>query len=197
MRVNLPSGGWRSSQDSTDEFKLYPPGYPAHDASPSIRFWIDPSASTPCSDKVLPVDMTTPARAVHGLRRNKDLIVSSPRRTTIAGHLPGLRVDLGVSRTAPRCSPSCPGPCLDYLLFFGGAFATTDLAPGHTPGATEVFGSGAGDPVRLYFATVGPPSHVLTVGVEAGNSHEAAKVDAAAAVLLARLRLPAKLPPKR
>jgi hypothetical protein len=65
MRVTPPGAGWSSAQDSTDEFKLTPPGYPATDSSPVIRFWIDPHASTTCSDKLVPVDMSTPARTVN------------------------------------------------------------------------------------------------------------------------------------
>jgi hypothetical protein len=194
MRVTLPGAGWSSAQDSTDEFKLSPPGYPATDSAPVIRFWIDPHASTPCSDQVLAVDMSTPARAVDWLRSNKNLIVSTPQRTTIAAHLPALRVDvLNLSPTAPKCSSSCPGPCFDFFLFFGGSFASPDLAPGHTPKATEVFG---GDPVRFYFAAIGPPSHLFTVGVETPNRKGFAKVNAEAVTLLAHMHLPPKLPPK-
>lgn len=198
MRVDVPGSGWSSAQDSTTELKLSPPGYPDPTTAPTIRFWTDPRVTTPCSDNVLPVDMTTPARAVRWLRSNKDMVVSVPKRTTIAGHLAALRVDLDVSPNAPQCHPSCPGPCIDYFGFFGGtAPDATDLAPGHTPGIKDAFGSGRGELVRLYFAHIGPPSHLFVVGVDTPNGNGFAQVSAAAATMLTHLRLPTRLPPKQ
>jgi hypothetical protein len=197
MRVDVPGRGWTSQQDSTTEFNLSPPGYPDPNTAPVIRFWIDPRVSTPCSDKVLPINISTPARAVRWIRTNRNFIASAPKQTTIAGHLSALTVDYDVSPSAPRCDPSCPGPCIDYFLFFGGtAPDATDLAPTHTPGVKDGFGTGTHDPVRLYFAHIGPPSHLFVVGVETPNGNGMAKVRAAAARMLAHLRLPARLPPK-
>lgn len=190
MRVRVPAGGWHSSQDSPDEFKLNPP----HAASTTIRFWIDPRASAPCTDKVLPVNITTPARAVSWLRSNKNFVVSTPKRTTIAGHLSALRVNLNVAAAAPRCSRVCSGPCIDYFLFFRGVVPSPDLASGHTPGATDVFGSGRGEPVRLYFAEIRKPSHLFVVGIDTSNAKASKNLTAVAKKMLATLRLPANLP---
>lgn len=200
MRVSVPSSGWTSHQDSTTEFRLSAPGYPVDtQTTPVIRFWIDPRVSTPCTDKVLPYKMTTPARAVHWLTTNKNFIVSNTGRTMIAGHIPALRIDYDVSPTAPKCDPHCPDvSCIDYFAFMGGPQPdATDLAPTHTPGIKDGFGTGAHDPVRLYFAHIGPPSHshLFMVGVETPNGNDLAGLRADAARMLAHLRLPNKLPP--
>ena len=197
MRLGVPAEGWWSGEDSAVEFKIAPPG--SSTTPPAIVFWIDPQADTTCTDRRLPVDMTTPARAVRWLRSNKNVIVSATRHTTIAGHLPALSVDLDVSPSAPRCDPSCPTPCIEYFLFFGKGHLhpSPDLAPGHTKGAIEGFGTGRGEPTRLYFAEIGKPSHLLLVAVDTLNRKSFATLTASATKLLATLRLPTKLPPKR
>jgi hypothetical protein len=201
MRVNVPSSGWVSHQDSTTEFSLTPPGYtgPSTGANtpPIIRFWIDPRVGTPCTDKILPTKPTTPASAVRWLTTNKNFVVSGTGRTTIAGHLAALTLDYDVSPNAPKCDPSCPSSCIDYFDFLGGPGPdSTDVAPGHTPGIKDGFGTGAGDPVRLYFAHIGQPSHshLFMVGVETPNGKDQAALRAAAATMLADLRLPTRLP---
>jgi hypothetical protein len=203
MRVSVPGKGWVSHQDSTTEFKLSPPGYSGPDTGangpPLIRFWIDPRVTTPCTDKVLPVKLTTPASAVHWLTTNKNFIHSGTKRTRIAGHLAALRLDYDVSPRAPKCDPHCPSSCIDYFAFMGGPQPdATDLARGHTPGIKDGFGTGAHDPVRLYFAHIGPPSHshLFMVGVETLNGKDLSGLRADAARMLAHLRLPAKLPPR-
>jgi hypothetical protein len=203
MRVDLPGSGWVSQQDSTTEFKLSPPGYSGPETGanvpPRIAFWIDPRVTTPCTDEVLPDELTTPSRAVRWLRMNKDFIVAGTKRTRISGHLAALRIDYDVSPSAPKCDPSCPSSCIDYFAFMGGPQPdATDLAPGHTPGIKDGFGTGAHDPVRLYFAHIGPPSHshLLIVGVETPNGKDLTRLRADAARMLAHLRLPAKLPPR-
>lgn len=197
MRVNVPGSGWVSHQDSTTEFKLSPPGYSDPDTAPVVRFWIDPRVSTPCTDKILPLTLTSPESVVRWLRANKNFIISGTGRTRIAGDLAALRLDYDVSPRAPKCSPSCTSSCIDYFMFMGGPQPdATDLTPGHTPGIKDGFGTGAGDPVRLYLAHIGPPSHahVFMVGVETPSGQDLAGLRAAAAKMLAQLRLPAKLP---
>src|SRR5262245_29717677 len=116
MRVVVPAGGWASVHDSPIEFTLSPPQTAPSDPTP-IHFWIDPHASTPCTDQFVSANLSTPARIVSWLKQNKNLIISGPRRTKIAGHIAALSVDLNTTAKAPRCSPSCPGPCIDYFLF--------------------------------------------------------------------------------
>jgi hypothetical protein len=76
-------------------------------------------------------------------------------------------------------------------LFFGGtAPDATDLAPGHTAGIKDGFGSGRGQPVRLYFAAIGQPSHLFVVGVDTPSKRVFTALTASMPGLLARLRLP-------
>ena len=181
LRVTLPAGGWRGGEDSSVELRLEPPGR----SGEYLRFWLDPHASTACSDHVLPIDTSTPSRIIRWLRGNKNLTVSAPRRRTIARGLAAVSVDLDDSPSAPRCDPNCPpGPCIDYFLFPG-------------DGYTEPYGTGAGSPVRLYFASVGPPAHLFTIGIESPNAKEFAPLIARAAPIIAGIKLPAKLPPER
>jgi hypothetical protein len=197
MRVNVPGTGWVSHQDSTTEFKLSPPGFHDPNAAPVIRFWIDPRITTPCTAKVLPTRLTTPASAVDWLRANKNFIVYGAGRTRIAGHLAARRIEYDVSPKAPKCDPHCPSSCIDYFAFMGGPQPdATDLPPGHTPGIKDGFGTGAQDPVRLYFAHIGPPSHshLFMVGVETPNGNDLAGLRNDAAKMLAHLRLPSQFP---
>lgn len=199
MRVNVPGSGWISHQDSTTEFRLDPPGYPVDtQTTPVIRFWIDPRVTTPCTDIVLPYKVTTPASAVHWMTTNPNFVVSGVGRTQIARHIRALRVDYDVSPSAPKCDPNCPDvSCIDYFAFMGGPQPdATDLAPGHTPGIKDGFGTGAHDPVRLYLAHIGSPSHshLFMVGIETPNGNDLTELRAEAAKMLAHLRLPAKLP---
>ena len=183
MRIRLP-GGWQAVQDSTTEFKLTPPHSTDPD-TPALRFWVDPHASTPCTDKALPVDISTPTKVVDWLRRDRNVVVSTPSRTTIGRGLKALRVDLDTSARAPRCSSACPGPCVDYFLF---------RAPG-VP--TEPYGTGRGELVQLYFAHIAPPGHLLVFAVDTPNARTFRKLTASARSLLATVRMPAKLPPRR
>lgn len=201
MRVNVPGSGWVSHQDSTTEFKLSPPGYSGSGSGandpPRIAFWIDPRVTTTCTDKLLPVKLTTPSAAVHWLSTNKNFVVSGTERTTIGGHVAALRIDFDVSPSAPKCAPSCPSSCIDYFAFLGGPQPDEpDLAPTHTPGIKDGFGTGAGEPVRLYFAHIGRPSdsHLFVVGVDTPNGNDEDGLRAEAATMLAHLRLPTKLP---
>jgi len=197
MRLNVPGSGWSSQQDSTTEFKLSPPGYSDPSTAPVIRFWIDPRVSTPCTDKVLATRLSSPASARGWLTTNKNFVVSATGRTTIAGHLEALTIDYDVSPKAPKCDPHCSSSCIDYFMFMGGPQpAPTDLAPTHTPGIKDGFGTGSGDPVRLYFAHIGTPSHshLFMVGIETPNGDDEAGLRADAATMLAHLRLPTKLP---
>ncbi|HEX6787639.1 MAG TPA: hypothetical protein VF091_00245 [Gaiellaceae bacterium] len=188
MRVRLPSRGWSSPQDSTNELRLHPPGY--SDAT-FLRFWTDPRLSTACSDRVISARITTPAQAVRWFRSNKELLVSPPRQATIAGHVAALTIDVDLSPTAPRCGASCPGPCIDYFLFFGGtAPDATDLAPGHTPGAKDGFGSARGELVRFYFAEIRKPARLFVVGVDTYSKKDFAALTPVASTLLAKLHLP-------
>jgi len=182
MRVTTPSG-WTVGEDSQIELKLYPPAqFMGIGDSTGIRFWIDPHASTPCSDKALPVSIATPARAVAWLQGDKDLLITNLRHVTIAGHVGAMRLDLDNSLAAPKCQPDCKVSCIDYFLFRAG-------------GETAPYGTGRGELVRLYFATIGPPTHTLVVGLDAQNKRVFDRLSPSLASIVASLQLPQNLPP--
>jgi hypothetical protein len=180
LRIRVPRG-WKAAEDSATELKFLPP-HSKNPDTPAVRFWIDPHASTPCTDQPLSVDVSTPAKIVHWLRHNKNLVVSKPRHTGIGRGVAALTVDLDAARHAPRCSSSCPGPCLDYLLF---------LPRGAAP---EPYGTARGELVRLYFARIRPPSHLFVFNVDTPNAKEFKELTRAWTRMLATVRLPAKLP---
>lgn len=128
------------------------------------------------------MDTSTPAKIVAWRRHNKNLDVSRPRRQTIGRSLAALRVDLDAGRSVPRCSPSSPGPCLDYFLF---------RAPGVAP---EPYGTGRGEAVRLCFAQIRSPSHLFVFAADAPGKTAFEKLTRVAARMLPTLRLPARLP---
>jgi hypothetical protein len=184
MRLIVPAGGWVSEHDSPIEFTLSPPHTAYSDPTP-IHFWIDPHASTPCTDDFVSADLSTPAKIVGWLKHDKNLIISGPRRSTLAGHIAALSVNLNVTAKAPRCSSSCPGPCIDYFLFKAPNFHS------------DVFGTGRGEFVRLWFAQIGPPRHLLMAGTDALTKARFATLNAAMSRILASLRLPPKLPSRQ
>jgi hypothetical protein len=184
MRVTVPAR-WQIGEDSKLELKLLPP-HSRNPDTPALRFWLDPHASTACTDVPVQADMSTPAAAVAWLRGNKNLVVSAPHRTTVGKKkIPARYVDLNDSRHAPKCSPTCPGPCIDYFLF-------------HAPEtATEPYGTGRGEPVRLYFAEVRSPANLFVFGVDTPSAAKFAKLTPVAAKILDTLRLPHRLPSRR
>jgi len=184
MRVIIPARGWSSVHDSPVEFTLSPPNTTYSDPTP-IHFWIDPHASTPCTDEFVSADLSTPAKIVSWLKRDKNLIISGPHRTTVGAHIAALSVDLNVTAKAPQCSPSCPGPCIDYFLFKAPNFHS------------DVYGTGRGEFVRLWFAQIAPPAHLLMAGTDASSKARFATLNAAMPKILASLRLPPKLPPRQ
>jgi hypothetical protein len=152
--------------------------------TPAIRFWIDPHAAAACSVQFLPVDVSTPTKMVNWLKSNKNLIVTRQRRTTIAGHITAVSVDLNVPRNAVRC-PGAPGPGGGWFIF---------RAPGFPP--HDTYSAGIGEPVRMFFAQIGPPTHLFALNVDA-PTRAFARMNAVAAKLLASLRFPSKLPSRQ
>ncbi len=66
-------------------------------------------------------------------------------------------IDLDVSPTAPRSDPSCPGPCLVYFVW---------------PRFGFDYGTGRGEPIRLYFASLGTgtKAHALVISIDTPNA---------------------------
>jgi hypothetical protein len=179
MDVIAPAD-WFVGEDDPVEFKIYPPGSNAGQDPPGIRFWLDPQASTPCSDRALDVPMTAPRQIVSWLASNKNVRISHVRQVTLAGRV-ALRVDLTVAPAAPHCDPACPHPCIDYFLFTAG-------------GATHPFGTGGPETARFWLARLAPTGHVLVMSTFAEDDQSFATLNAAAADVAASLQLPDPLP---
>lgn len=184
MKVTIPPGGWQRTEDTAGELELIPPGG-TNTESPALRAFIDPHASTACTDKILATDIGTPTLIINWLKANKNLVIKGPRKTTIAGHIPAWFVDLDARSSAPRCDPSCPSACLDYFLF-------------KTPGiGIDPYGTGRGEPTRLYFAQIGSPKHLFVFNVDTPNRRVFATMTAIAAKMVAGMHLPANLPSRQ
>src|SRR5262249_51874405 len=119
MKVTVPSAdpsaGWTVYEDHPGEFNLVAPD---RFRRTHIHFLQDPLASS-THDKPIPGVGQTPTALIAWLRQNPDLVESAPRPATIAGHVQGVSVDVGVSKKAPSTNPECGGPCLDWLVFQG------------------------------------------------------------------------------
>jgi len=142
MQVTVPDAGWRIHQDHKGQFTVGPSN------GPTIHFWLDPIASTPKTDTPVAGVGRTAAALIAWLRHNPNFVVSSPVTRTIGAGLKMTSVDLDVSPNAPQVDPSCPGPCLDYFIFKG----------------EDPFGTGRGEPVRLYVAPLG--GHTLLIAID-------------------------------
>ena len=80
MTVSVPGGGWSSSEDSTGEFNLHPPG---HALDATIFFWLDPHPVTYNDGPVAGV-AGTPAGILHWLRHNRNVVLSRQTRRVVA-----------------------------------------------------------------------------------------------------------------
>jgi hypothetical protein len=181
MKVSLPSASWTVSEDAPGELKLAAPAGPMNGTV--IGFWLDPLAAKP-PGVVLPHVGRTPAALIKWLRGNPLFVVSAPATRRIAHGLLAKSVNLDVAATAPRMDPSCPGPCLDGYFVIRG------------PGYNHEYGTGRGEPISFYFATLRRGSkkpHTFAVVVDAPSAKTFRSVIPAAEKILARLRLPAKV----
>jgi Protein kinase domain len=189
LRASVPSGRWSRYIDDSHVFALASPAGPIP-SGVQINFWFDPYASAsggpdhPAGVPLVGVGRT-PARLVAWLRRNPALIVSSPVTRRIAhGRLVATSVDVDLSANAPREDRSCPGPCLSYLAYRG-------------PGSAFAFGTGLGEPVRLYLASVrrGGAQHTLLIIVDAPSKKAFAAGVPTVTRILENLRLPKQVSP--
>ena len=180
MKVSLPSAGWTVSEDAPGELKLAAPSGPMDGVA--IGFWLDPRASA-AHGVVLPHVGRTPAALIQWLRGNSNFVVSPPATPRIAHGLLAKRVNLDLSATAPREDRSCPGPCLTYFVIRG-------------PGYKHEFGTGRGEPIRFYFATLrrgGKRAHTFVIYVDAPSVKAFRGVIPAAEKIVAGVRLPRKV----
>ena len=154
MQVTVPSPAWAIHEDHPGEFNLAAPG--AGTAGAHIHFWLDPIAAGPHEVVVRGVGRT-PAALLRWLRGDRDFVVSAPRVRRIAGGLAATSVDIDVAATGPKEDPGCPGPCTTVFVFRGHGYSFP-------------FGIGRGEPVRLYFATIGKSvGHTFLIAVDGGD----------------------------
>lgn len=177
MKVTVPTSGWTVYEDHPGEFNLASP--PGTTAGTNIHFWLDPYASTP-HDRPIRTAGRTPAALIGWLRSNPDFVVSAPVSQPIAHGIEAARVDLDVSATAPRSDPGCPGPCLAYFVW---------------PRFGFDYGTARGEPIRLYFASLGTAAntHTLVISIDTPNAEIFSAVIPAAAKIIDSVRLPAPL----
>jgi hypothetical protein len=121
------------------------------------------------------------------LKSNPNHHLSGETNRTIYDGIEGLCYDLDLSSSAPKEDPSCPTPCYSY-------FFLNDSSGGFS------FGTGLGEPVRIYLATVGSrdTTHLFAIALDNQNPTDAAgwtELTAKADGVLATVRLPDPLPP--
>jgi hypothetical protein len=177
MKVTVPTSGWTIYEDHPGEFNLASP--PGRLAGTSIHFWLDPYVSTP-DDRPIRTVGRTPTALIGWLRSNPDFVVSAPVRQRIAHGIRAASVDLDVSAAAPRSDPGCPGPCLDYFVW---------------PRFGFVYGTGRGEPIRLFFATLGTnvKSHTFVISIDTPNADAFSAVVPIAEKIIDSVRLPATI----
>ena len=189
LRMTVPNGRWKLRIDNVHDLTINSPAGP-EPAGTNVNVWLDPYASRR-SDAAHPNGQPltrvgrAPSLLVGWLRANPALVVSSPSSRRIAGgSLNATSVDINLAKTAPRESASCPGPCLTYLAIAG-------------PGPAFGFGTGLGEPVRLYLATVriGGREHTLAVTIDSPSPTAFAAVLPSAERIVASMRLPANAIP--
>src|SRR5713101_5439075 len=114
-----------------------------------------------------------------------DLIVSDPMVRTIAGGIQASSVDVDAALTVPPSDRH-------YYFDFGGIYGDNTPSPGYG----FYYGSGRGERVRLYFASIGSGStaHLLVISVYARDPATFASLVASAQPFLDSLHLPADLP---
>jgi hypothetical protein len=181
MKLSLPSASWTVTEDAPGELKLAAPAGPMNGTV--IGFWLDPLAAKP-PGVVLPHVGRTPAALIKWLRGNPLFVVSAPATRRIAHGLLAKSVNLDVAATAPRMDPSCPGPCLDGYFVIRG------------PGYNHEYGTGRGEPIRFYFATLRRGSkkpHTFAIVVDAPSPKAFRAVIPVAEKMLTRLTLPTKV----
>jgi len=174
MKVTVPSAGWTVYEDHPGEFTLS-----AADRfrDTKIHFRLDPLAFSTKAEPIPGVG-GTPNALIAWLRHHPDLVVSPPRPVTIAGHVAGMSVDVGLSEKAVSMYPGCE-LCVDFLYFQGGNIGGYGIA------GKEVLG--------LYLATLknGGEPHTLEVDVDAPDAATLHAVTPIAEHIIASVVLPA------
>ncbi len=165
MKVTVPTDGWTVFEDHPGEFNLSAPA-PGAMTGTNIHFWLDPYVST-TNDQPNHGVGRTPTALIAWLKNRAVFHVSATSRRKIAGSVRALSVDL--ESTTPT----------DYFAFRG-------------PDYSFPYGTGPGEPIRLYFATLGSgaSAHTFVISIDAPSAKAFAAVAPTAENILASVKLP-------
>jgi hypothetical protein len=179
MKVTVPNAGWKVHEDHPGEFNLASPA--GRMSGTNIHFWLDPIAAAQ-HGLVVPDVGRTPPDLIRWLRRNPNFVVSAPKTRRIAGGLAAKSIDLDVAAIAPREDPGCTAACVTYFVFKGPHYAFP-------------YGTGRGEPIRLFFALVGTGKapHTFTVSIDTPSPTAFKAVIPIAQRILASVKLPNKI----
>ena len=182
MTFTLSASGWRSTEQDSGEFNLFPPDRPAD----RLFFWEDmvavKSTGVGHGTTVLSNVGTTPAALTAWLISNPDfLVVSRPAPATIGAGIETTSLAVGVSPAARYGDAGCPSNprCADFFT-----------RPGLWGG--DFYGIGGTGEVRLYLATItssGQASNFL-VAVDATSHADLAAFAAEATPIINSVGLP-------
>ena len=180
MSVTFADNEWEVEFDGEGEFKLHLAEHPGS----VIFFWLDPIAYD--TDHVAG-ELGTAAELLSYLKGNPNLVIGGETTRAIDDGIEAMSFDLDLSSTAPKDDPGCPTPCYSY-------FFLNDSSGGFS------FGTGLGEPVRIYLATVGSgdATHIFAIALDNQNPTDTAgwtALTAKADGVLATVRLPDRLAP--
>lgn len=182
MTLPLPDAGWTVPDDKAGVLVVNAPKGPL--TGGRLIFYLDPYPLAPHGHAapVRSVGHTAPA-LIDWLRHNPNFVSSAPVTRRIAGGLAVPSIDLEVAATAPREDPHCTSACITWL-------SIVNHGSGHRYGFQ--YGTGHGEPNRLYLATLGggTASHVLAILVDAPSHAIFKPLTAAAQRILAGTNLP-------
>lgn len=169
----LPSDPPISVKDTDVELALRLADHP----TAAMYLWLDPTAYD--SDHEVAGVADTPASLLAWLQSNPNLVISDVSTRTIDDEIQAQRLSLDLSDSAPKEDPTCPAACYSYFLVSDGL---------------ENFGTGTGEPVQLYLATIGTgeTSHLLLIVLVDGDPADAegwAQLTGASTGMLNSLRL--------
>jgi hypothetical protein len=183
VTVRSPSG-WVVAIDNGHAFALRSAG--GSQAGDQIGFFLDPYASAGDGPKhpggaPLASVSRTPTGLVNWLRSNPGLIATRPSTTRFGRPVLTARsIDIDLSAQAPKEDPHCPSACISYLAFRG-------------PGYRFPYGTGRGEPARLYFALIrlGSETHTLAITVDSPTKATFSQLLPAATAIVQSLRIDA------
>jgi hypothetical protein len=176
--------GWKVKFDNGHAFALSS-GHPSG-ADDQVAFFLDPYASPGDGPKhpggaILANVSRTPTGLVAWLRSNPSLKVTAPDTLKLGTPvLTAKSVDVDLSSSAGKEDPHCPRACISYLAFRGRGYRFP-------------YGTGLGEPARLFFALIriDDEVHTLAIAVDSPSRAAFTQVLPAAAAVLESLRIDA------